>query len=97
MFVIGSKVNGGVYGNHPNIAKVSLDSEGNTVYAQGADNFRSTDFRDVYGTVLKHWLNTPDALVNGLLPVDPGDPNLYWTVADFDMPHPVNAGGMFLP
>ena len=84
-------------GRAANIEESALDSEGNTVYAQGSNDFRSVDFRDVYGTVLRHWLNMPDALISSLLPVDPGDPSLYWTVADFDMPHPMNAGGVFLP
>ena len=36
MFVIGGGVNGGVYGNHPNIDDAALDDEGNTVYSQAA-------------------------------------------------------------
>jgi uncharacterized protein (DUF1501 family) len=51
MFVVGGAVNGGVYGNHPNLDDV--DDSGNTNYSQdGTSGFRSTDFRDVYGTVL---------------------------------------------
>ena len=37
MFVIGGAVNGGVYGNHPNIDESALDDEGNTVYSQDAE------------------------------------------------------------
>ncbi len=85
MFVIGGGVTGGVYGNHPNIASLALDDEGNTVYTQGAGGFRSTDFRDVYGTILTHWLNMPSADVATLLPNDGGDPNLYWTAPAFDL------------
>ncbi len=83
MFVIGGAVNGGVYGNHPNIG--ALDANGNTEYRQGVAAFRSTDFRDVYGTILKHWLNMPPASVSTVLPSDAGDPNFYWTVPNFDL------------
>ena len=90
MFVIGGNVQGGVYGNHPNIDELALDDEGNTVYTQDANPFRSTDFRDVYGTILKHWVNLSPATVQGLLPLDStvdalSDPAHYWRTADFDM------------
>jgi uncharacterized protein (DUF1501 family) len=92
MFIIGGGVNGGpsaphggVYGNHPNLEE--LDNQGNTIYRQGADDFRSTDFRDVYGTILKNWLNVPDPSV--ILPTDVPpvgyDPDLYWTAPNFDL------------
>jgi uncharacterized protein (DUF1501 family) len=84
MFAIGGSVNGGIYGNHPDIAEASLDWNGNTVYSQDAGNpFRSTDFRDVYGTVLKHWLGVGDPSI--LLPVDAGDPTVRWTNPNFDL------------
>ena len=91
MFVIGGSVVGGVYGNHPNLDDV--DDEGNTRYSQDATNdFRSTDFRDVYGTIMKHWLNMADDTIidpvtpaDGALRLDAGDPTLYWTSADLDM------------
>ena len=61
MFVIGGAVKGGVYGNHPNINQAALNDDGNTTYSQAAgDPFRSTDFRDVYGTILKQWLGVAD-------------------------------------
>ncbi len=94
MFVIGGGVQGGVYGNHPNIEESALDDEGNTVYTQDANDFRSTDFRDVYGTVLKHWVNLPvgpgPGTVQGILPLDStveavSDPAHYWRSADFDL------------
>jgi uncharacterized protein (DUF1501 family) len=86
MFVLGGAVNGGVYGNHPNIDPLALDDGGNTPYTQGADPFRSTDFRDVYGTVLKHWLNMPAAQITAsVLPPDAGAPASYWTAPDFDL------------
>jgi uncharacterized protein (DUF1501 family) len=83
LLVIGGAVNGGIYGNHPNIAEAALDDNGNSEYSQ-AGSFRSTDIRDVYGTVLKHWLNLPNPAT--VLPADAGDPTQYWTSPDFDLP-----------
>jgi uncharacterized protein (DUF1501 family) len=83
MFLIGGSVNGGVYGNHPNIDPAALNNDGNTVYSQ-AGSFRSTDIRDVYGSIMKGWLQLPNPAP--LFPVDSGDPADYWTVANFDMP-----------
>ncbi len=91
MFIVGGSVNGGVYGNHPNLDDV--DDEGNTKYSQDVLNdFRSTDFRDVYGTIMKHWLNMdPSAIIDNVTPadgalrLDSGDPTMYWTTADLDM------------
>jgi uncharacterized protein (DUF1501 family) len=83
MLVIGGGVDGGIYGNHPNIAESALDDNGNTEYSQ-AGAFRSTDIRDVYGTILKHWLNLPNPAT--VLPLDGGNPADYWTVANFDLP-----------
>lgn len=86
MFVIGGAVNGGVYGNHPDIT--SLDGQENTVYSQNPGNgFRSTDFRDVFGTVLKHWVGMSQAnILANVLPVDTvGSANDYWHTANFDM------------
>ena len=85
MFVIGGNVNGGVYGNHPNIDELALDNNGNTPYSQTPGAYRSTDFRDVYGTILKHWLNMPAGSIPAVLPADGGDPDLYWTAPNFDM------------
>ena len=86
MFVVGGGVTGGVYGNHPNIDDAALDDNGNTVYAQSAGGFRSTDFRDVYGTILKHWLNVPEpTILSSILPIDGGDPSTKWTTSNFDL------------
>jgi uncharacterized protein (DUF1501 family) len=85
MFVVGGNVIGGVYGNHPNIDELTLDSEGNTVYTQDANPFRSMDFRDVYGTILKHWLNMPVGQIATLLPSDGGSAEFYWTLPNFDL------------
>ena len=64
----------------------ALDDEGNTVYSQDDGNdFRSTDFRDVYGTILKHWANMPHNDVLGMMPLDAGPADEYWTVEDFDL------------
>jgi uncharacterized protein (DUF1501 family) len=93
MFVIGGQVAGGLYGNFPDIGEEETDlKNGNTVYLQGPANtpFRATDFRDVYGTILKHWLNVPAGTVASILPADAGDPNFYWTAPNFDLP-------LFLP
>jgi len=86
VFLIGGGVNGGVYGNHPNIDPTVVDTNnGNTIYSQNAvDPYRSTDIRDIYGTVMRHWMNYANPAP--LLPLDGGDPNKYWTVADFDLP-----------
>ena len=62
VFVIGGGVHKGLYGNHPNIA--SVNGDGNTKYSQDpSDPFRSTDIRDVYGTLLKHWLGIANPLI----------------------------------
>lgn len=93
MFLIGGKVNGGVYGNHPDIGEHSANLQnGNTRYLQGPANtpFRTTDIRDVYGTIMKHWLNVPQATVESVFPADPGDPNTRWTTRNFDL-------NLFLP
>ncbi len=86
MFVIGGSVVGGVYGKHPDI--FNLDDDENTPYKQGPAStaHRSTDFRDVYGTVLKHFVNMPPAeILSEVLPLDGGDPAEYWTTANFDL------------
>jgi uncharacterized protein (DUF1501 family) len=93
VFVIGGGVNGGVYGNHPNIAEAAQDDEGNSVYSQltsmtPQENFRSTDMRDVYGTILKHWLNMPVGAIDAILPLDADDPmfpGTRWTAANYDL------------
>jgi len=86
MFVIGGSVTGGVYGHHPNIADSALDDEGNTVYNQAAGAFRSTDFRDVYGTVLTRWLDMSQATVlASVLQLDAGPAADYWTTANFNL------------
>lgn len=86
MFVIGGSVVGGVYGRHPDI--FNLDDDENSPYKQGPGStaHRSTDFRDVYGTILKHFVNmTPANILANVLPIDGGDPAKYWTSANFDL------------
>jgi uncharacterized protein (DUF1501 family) len=87
VLVVGGGGTGGVYGRHPNIDAAAIDDSGNTVYSQDTgDAFRSTDFRDVYGTVLKHWLNMPHAqILSGVLPLDGGNAATRWTVENFDL------------
>jgi uncharacterized protein (DUF1501 family) len=86
MFVIGGTVNGGVYGRHPNINNAALDNQENTEYRQDAVAYRSTDFRDVYGTVLTRWLDMSQATVlANVLQLDAGSPSFYWTVPNFNL------------
>lgn len=87
VFVLGGAVQGGVFGNHPNINEAALSDDGNTVYSQNpTDPFRSTDMRDVYGTILKHWLGMPHpTILANVLTLDSGDPNERWTTENFDM------------
>ncbi len=87
VFVLGGAVQGGVYGNHPNLNESGLSDDGNTVYSQAAaDPFRSTDMRDIYGTILKHWLGMPSAtILGGVFTLDGGDPATRWTQENFDM------------
>ena len=61
-------MNGGVYGNHPNIDAATRSTTTATrrtgrARTRTGRQFRSTDFRDVYGTILKHWLDMPQATV----------------------------------
>ena len=94
VFVVGGKVQGGVYGNHPNIAEAAQDDEGNTVYSQNSsDPFESTDIREVYGTILKNWCGMPVSAVNAILPLDSGDPDTRWTTRKY----PVTPVFPFLP
>jgi uncharacterized protein (DUF1501 family) len=89
MFLIGHGVNGGVVGNHPDIDPTVIENNnGNTIYSQApADPFRSTDIRDVYGTILRHWMNVADPALDLILPPDPiPDPTNYWTVRNFNLP-----------
>ncbi len=91
VFVIGGAVNGGIYGNYPDLqyALDFADQYGNTPYSQDPGNgFRSTDFRDVYGTVLKHWINMSEAQILDPtnLPLDaPTYDPLYWTQPNVDL------------
>jgi len=93
MLVIGgaNAINGGVYGNHPNIDPEDgingIDDDGNSRYSQNnANPQRSTDFRDVYGTIMKHWLGianpSPQLPLDSVLGYSGPD---YWTVANFNM------------
>lgn len=54
MFVFGSKIKGGVYGPHPDMAK--LDN---------GDLKFHTDFRSVYATLLENWMGAKSAPVLG--------------------------------
>lgn len=105
VFLIGGKINGGVYGNHPNISDSRVLNpgatwdDGNTKYSQDPnDPHRSTDFRDVYGAILQHWLAIPQTeILSSLLVPDSGPANDYWTVPNFNFVHPTNTQPLFLP
>jgi len=55
MFVMGTRVKGGLYGDHPSLT--ALDDNRNLVYG--------LDFRSVYGTTLDGWLGADHALALG--------------------------------
>jgi len=85
MFVIGgpgASFNGGVYGNHPNIADADLEDDGNTVYRQTVNDFRSTDFRDVFGTILKHWLNMTEPQITSNILIPDAAAGEYWNLTN---------------
>jgi uncharacterized protein (DUF1501 family) len=48
MFIVGSPVLGGLYGEQPSLAAIDRDLEGNMKF--------KVDFRSVYSTVLEQWL-----------------------------------------
>ncbi|HWN99412.1 MAG TPA: DUF1501 domain-containing protein [Blastocatellia bacterium] len=58
VFVIGNPVQGGLYGSQPSLEASVLDRNGgNTEY--------TTDFREVYSTILDKWLNVDSKAVLG--------------------------------
>jgi uncharacterized protein (DUF1501 family) len=61
MFMIGSRVKGGLWGAHPSLTDLDVDSP----------KFH-TDFRRVYATVLERWLNlkSEKILPPGFAPLD---------------------------
>ncbi len=86
MLLIGGDVKGGIFGNHPNINAGALNSDGNTPYTQSAvDPFRSTDFRDVYGSILEQWTGMAHNDILTMMPVDSGAASDYWTVENFNL------------
>jgi uncharacterized protein (DUF1501 family) len=54
VFMIGGGVKGGLYGQHPNLSQLNA---GNLAF--------TTDFRQVYATVLERWLGRPSAAIVG--------------------------------
>ena len=54
VFLIGGGVKGGLYGQHPDLGRLNM---GNLAF--------STDFRNVYATVLERWLGRPSAPIVG--------------------------------
>ncbi|HKA17109.1 MAG TPA: DUF1501 domain-containing protein [Blastocatellia bacterium] len=57
LFVIGNPVRGGLYGEQPSMAAGDLDPAGNVKF--------KVDFREVYATILDHWLGADSRLVLG--------------------------------
>ena len=55
MFLIGGRVNGGLYGEYPSLS--NLDSNGDLIH--------TVDFRQVYASVLQDWLVTDSSQVLG--------------------------------
>lgn len=49
VYVVGNKVKGGIYGDHPSLTELD---DGNLIH--------TTDFRRVYSTMLDNWLGLPD-------------------------------------
>lgn len=88
VLLVGGQVAGGIYGNHPDLSPGALDPQGNLAYSQDTANpHRSTDFRDVYGTVLARWLGVPEAtILSDVLPPEPAeyDPAAYWVEGHHD-------------
>jgi len=54
VFMIGGGVKGGLYGQHPNLGQLNA---GNLAF--------TTDFRQVYATVLERWMGRPSAAIVG--------------------------------
>src|SRR6202048_1546201 len=54
VFLIGGGVKGGLYGQHPDLGRLNA---GNLTF--------TTDFRNVYATVLERWLGRPSAQIVG--------------------------------
>ncbi len=52
LFVIGGGVHGGTYGKQPSLTELH---DGDLIY--------NVDFRNVYSSVLEHWLRVPSASV----------------------------------
>src|SRR5204863_9300045 len=57
MFVVGSRVNGGLHGQQPALADSALDPYGNLVY--------HVDFRSVYASIVSDWFGADDRGVLG--------------------------------
>jgi len=61
MFLGGQPVNGGRYGQTPDLASIHRPNESYYIPFDG----RSTDFRRVYATVLERWIQVPSAPILG--------------------------------
>ena len=56
-FIIGDRVNGGLYAEYPSIDPAD--------WLYGEDLKHTIDFRGIYGTVLEQWLNVEAAPIVG--------------------------------
>lgn len=63
VFVVGRRVQGGLYGAQPGLNRAALDPNANLV--------RAVDFREVYATILDHWL--PGASARAVLATTAAD------------------------
>ncbi len=75
-FVLGTRVNGGIYGVNPNVQ--DLDGAGNLLVQH--------DFRSVYSTVLRNHFGQGSSLVDGVLLGSFGDLGFLDTVTDVPPP-----------
>src|SRR5213592_3616705 len=63
MFVIGGRVNGGLYGTAP---VLNTDPKNPTLENNAGDVHYETDFRSVYASVIENWLGADSrAILNG--------------------------------
>jgi hypothetical protein len=69
--------------NHPNIAEARGMTRATPSTRQDATRF-ATDFRDVYGTILK-LAGLLEVIVPAILQLDSGPAQYYWTTPNFDL------------
>ncbi|HYM35233.1 MAG TPA: DUF1501 domain-containing protein, partial [Steroidobacteraceae bacterium] len=80
MFVFGTGINGGLYGNDPKLDTASLDIYGDLV--------RQYDFRQVYAAMLTQWFGANDAFRKAVL-----NDKAFTQTSDFAMQFALNGSG----